>query len=110
MRAVIETIRTLVLPDWEAKRVDDRRPQEALDAAEAWLESGSADAVNNAKTAAKACTAARNDTYGYDHRIADAARAMAWAVTAKDNTPIWEALAAIEEELLARVALVAEYH
>src|SRR5262245_44612422 len=110
MRAVIEAIRTLILPDWEAKRTDDRRPQEALAAAETWLETRSADAVNNAKNAAKACTAARNDTYGYDHRIADAARGMAWAVTAKDNEPIWDSLAAIEEELLARVALVGEYH
>lgn len=110
MRAVIEAIRTLILPDWEAKRTDDRRPQDALAAAEAWLETRSAEAVNNAKNAAKACTAARNDTYGYDHRIADAARGMAWAVTAKDNEPIWESLAAIEEELLARVALVGEYH
>jgi hypothetical protein len=110
LRAVIETIRTLVLPDWEAKRPDDRRPQDALAATEAWLETRSADAVNQAKTTAKACTAARNDTYGYDHRIADAARAVAWAVTAKDNAPIWDALASIEEELLARVALVGEYH
>ena len=110
LRAVIEAIRTLILPDWEAKRTEDHRPQDALAAAEAWIATRSADAVNQAKIAAKACTAARNDTYGYDHRIADAARAMAWAVTAKDNAPIWDALAAIEEELLARVALVGEYH
>ena len=110
LRAVIEAIRTLILPDWEVKRPDDRRPQDALAATEAWLASRSPETVEQAKTAAKACTAARNDTYGYDHRIADAARGMAWAVTAKDNEPIWDALAAIEEELLARVALVGEYH
>jgi hypothetical protein len=110
LRAVIEAIRTLILPDWEAKRKDDRRPQDALAATEAWIATRSAEAVEQAKTTAKACTAARNDTYGYDHRIADAARGMAWAVTAKDNAPIWDALAAIEEELLARVALVGEYH
>src|SRR5262249_2989384 len=37
-------------------------------------------------------------------------RAVAWSVGAKDNKPIWEALNAIEEELLARIAMVSEYH
>src|SRR5262245_54114649 len=37
LRAVIETIRTLILPEWESKRPDDRRPRLALEATEAWL-------------------------------------------------------------------------
>lgn len=99
-----------MIPEWESKRKDDRRPQTALETAEAWLASRSADALAAAKTAAKDCTAARNETFGTDHRIPEAARACAWAAAAKDNTHIWECLQAIEEDLLARIALVAEYH
>lgn len=110
LRAVIAVIRTLILPEWQARRPDDKRPQLALEACEAWLASKSPDAIANAKATAKACTAARNDTFGYDHRVADAARAMAWSAGAKDSKHIWDALTVIEEELLARIALVAEYH
>ncbi|HSK02201.1 MAG TPA: hypothetical protein VK932_13205 [Kofleriaceae bacterium] len=110
LRALIEAIRTLLLPEWESKRPDDRRPQAALAATEAWLAARTEDNVASVKAAAKDCTAARNDTFGKDHHVADAARGVAWAVTAKDNTPIWEALQHVEQELLARVTLVAEYH
>jgi len=110
LRAVIEATRSLILPEWESKRPDDRRPQLAIEATEAWLVSKSEEAAAAAKTAAKDCTAARNETFGTDHRIPEAARAIAWTVAAKDNDNIWDALTAIEGELLARVALVAEYH
>lgn len=110
LRAVIDVIRKLLLPEWQARRPDDRRPQLALEATEAWIESKTLDAVAHAKAKAKACTAARTETFGYDHRVAEAARAVAWAAGAKDNKHIWEALTSIEEELLARIALVAEYH
>lgn len=110
LRAAIEVVRTLMVPEWESKRTEDRRPQQALEAAEAWLATKSADSVANAKTIAKECTAARNETFGTDHRIPEAARACAWAVAAKDNTNVYEALQAVEEDLLARIALVAEYH
>jgi hypothetical protein len=109
LRAAIEATRVLILPEWESMHAGDRRPQVALEATEAWLRSKSQDAVNDSKTAAKDCTAARNETFGRDHRIPEAARAIAWAVAAKDNAHIWEAFAAIEEELIARVTLVAEY-
>ena len=110
MRAAIAATRALILPEWESKRPDDRRPQLALEAAEAWIATKSPDAIAQAKATAKECTAARNETFGYDHRIPEAARACAWAVAAKDNAHIWDAFGAIEEELLARVQLVAEYH
>jgi hypothetical protein len=110
LRAAIATVRTLMIPEWESKRTEDRRPQAALEATEGWLATKSADAMAVAKIAAKDCTAARNETFGTDHRIPEAARACAWAVGAKDNAHIWEALQAIEEDLLARIALVAEYH
>lgn len=110
LRACIAATRELVLDDWVLKRPDDKRPQDALDAAEAWVGNKSADNLAAAKTAAKACTAARQETFGTDHRIPEAARACAWSAGAKDNEHIWEALSAIEQELLARIALVAEYH
>lgn len=110
LRAVIEVVRKLLIPEWQARRPDDRRPQLALEAAEAWIASKTADAVTHAKAAAKACTAARTEVFGYDHRVPEAARAVAWAAGAKDNKPIWEALTVVEEELLARIAMVSEYH
>jgi len=112
LRAAIEATRTLILPEWESKRPDDRRPQLALEATEAWIATKSVEAIANAKIAAKDCTAARNETFGTDHRVPEAARALAWAASAKDkdNANIWDALTAIEGELLARIALVAEYH
>ncbi|MBA3457088.1 MAG: hypothetical protein H0T42_28655 [Deltaproteobacteria bacterium] len=110
LRAAIEATRTLILPEWESKRAEDRRPQLALEAAEAWIANKNPDVIAQAKIAAKDCTAARNETFGYDHRIPEAARACAWTVGAKDNEHIWDALSAIEGELLARIQLVAEYH
>jgi len=110
IRALIAATRTLILDEWTSKRPDDRRPQAALEATEAWLASKSEDAAAAAKAAAKDCTAARNETFGTDHRIPEAARACAWAITAKDNSDLWQGLVAIEQELLARVNLVAEYH
>jgi hypothetical protein len=109
LRAIIAATRTLILPEWNVQHPDDKRPQQALDAAEAWLASKSADSITEAKTHAKACTAARNETFGKDHRVPEAARAAAWAAGAKDNEHLWDALTAIEGELLARIALIAEY-
>lgn len=109
LRACIAATRELILADWALKRPDDKRPQDALDAAEAWVGDKSADNLATAKAAAKACTAARSETFGTDHRIPEAARACAWCAGAKDNEHIWEALAAIEQELLARIHLVSDY-
>lgn len=109
LQACIAATRELILDDWILKRAEDKRPQDALDAAEAWVKDKSADNLANAKTAAKACTAARSETFGTDHRIPEAARACAWAAGAKDNENIWDALSAIEQELLARIALVSDY-
>ena len=110
LRACIAATRELILDDWVLKRPDDKRPQEALAAAEAWVENKSADNLAAAKAAAKACTAARQETFGTDHRIPEAARACAWCAGAKDTENIWDALTAIEQELLARIHLVADYH
>jgi len=112
LRAAIETTRALVLPEWISKRPDDTRPQDALAAAEAWIVKKDDDTREAAKIAAKACTEAKNQFYGHDHRIAEAARACAWACSAKDladKSDIWDAIVAVEQELLDRIALVSEY-
>lgn len=110
LHAAIVAVRELVIPEWAERRRDDMRPQRALEAAEGWLAARNADTLGQAKAAAKACTAARNDTFGYEHRVAEAARAVAWAASDKDATPIFNAIACVEEELLARIALTGEYH
>lgn len=110
LRAAIEAVRSLVIQDWADKRRQDKRPQDALAAAEQWLASPGEDALKAAKNAAKACTAAKNETFGTDHRVAEAARAVAWAAGDKDNTHIFEAFALVEHELLARIGLLSEYH
>lgn len=110
LRAAIEVVKSLLIQEWADRKKQDRRPQEAVLAAEAWLASRSPESITQAKAAAKACTAARSETFGYEHRIPEAARNLAWAVTAKDNKPIFEAFSTAEEELLARIALTAEYH
>jgi hypothetical protein len=111
LRAVIEVVRTLLVPEWSDRRKDDKRPQAALEAVEAWLAAPNApETLTQCKAAAKACTAARGETFGDQHRVPEAARALAWAVGPKEAAPIFDALAVSEEELLARVALTSEYH
>lgn len=110
IRALIAATRTLILDEWVSKRPDDRRPQNCLEATEKWLASRNDDDLDAVKETAKECTAARGETIGTDHRIPEAARAAAWAVTAKDKADLWDGFAAVEGELLARVNLVAEYH
>src|SRR3954470_12014218 len=112
LRAAIAVTRTLVLPEWESRRPGDLRPQDALAAVEAWIVEKSEAKREVAKQAAKACTEAKNETYGHGHRVAEAARAIAWAVSGKDATDpseIWESLVTVEQELLDRIALVSEY-
>ncbi len=109
LRAAIKAVRDLLIADWAVARRDDERPQKALESAEAWLAARTPDNLAVAKAAAKACTAARNERFGYEHRVPQAARAVAWAVGAKDRAHIYEALASVEEELLARIALTSEY-
>lgn len=110
IRAAIEVVRALILEEWADRRKDDRRPQKALDAAEAWLASPSAEALKVVKGAAKDCTAARNETFGDGHRVPQAARHIAWTCGVDTSEGIFDAIQSVEEELLARIALMSEYH
>lgn len=108
MRAVASAVK-IVLPDWEAEQNGDSRPRKALEAAEAWLAAPTEASVEVAKTAAKACTGARNDTFGRGHHVPEAARSLARAAGAIEGPHLYDALAAVEAELLARINLVGEY-
>lgn len=109
LRAAIKAVRELLIPGWASGRPDDLRPQQALAAAEAWMASRSQESVLHARATAKACTAARNERYGFEHRVPQAARAVAAVCGAKDGKRVFEAIASVEEELLARLMLTAEY-
>ena len=110
IRAGIAMVKELVLEEWVDRRKEDQRPQKALEATEAWLASKSVDAQKAVKAAAKDCTAARNETFNDGHRVPQAARHVAWTCGADDSTSIADAIQTVEEELLARVALLSEFH
>jgi len=110
IRAAIEMVRSLILEEWADRRKDDLRPQKALEAAEAWLASPTPDVLKTLKSAAKDCTAARNETFGDGHRVPQAARHVAWTCGADNAEGIFDAIQSVEEELLARIALLSEYH
>lgn len=110
MKADIDLIRTLILDEWSDRRKDDKRPQAALDATEAWLAKPSTENLKLVKATAKECTAARNDTFGDGHRVPQAARHVAWTAGNDDLSGLFEAIQSVEEELLARIALMSEYH
>jgi hypothetical protein len=110
MRAVLEAVRALALPEWEGRRPEDRRPQRACDAAEAWLQNPTEDAVKVAKEAAKECTAARNETFGDIHHTPEAARCVARLAGADNPAQAFEALSSLEEGRLQQIALTSEYH
>src|SRR5262249_633267 len=103
-------VRELILEEWSDRRKDDLRPQKALDATEAWLASPTPEALKAVKNAAKDCTAARNETFGDGHRVPQAARHVAWTCGADTSEGVFEAIQRAEEELLARIALMSEYH
>jgi len=109
LRALIAATRKLLLPEWLGLRPDDHRPGLALDAAEAWLAAKTPENAANAKARGKDCTDARNETFGKDNAVPEAARAAAWAVGAKDSSDLWDGFCAIEQGLLARIALISEF-
>jgi hypothetical protein len=110
LRAAIRAVRELVLQEWIDRRKTDDRPEKAIEAAERWLREHSPEAQADAKAAAKACTAAKNETFGDGHRVPQAARHLAWSLTPDETAGLHECLANIEEELLSRIALMGEYH
>ena len=110
MHACMAMVRDLVFEEWVDRRKDDHRPQKALEATETWLASPTTDHLKAVKAAAKDCTAARNETFGDGHRVPQAARHIAWTCGADDASGLHDAIQSVEEELLARIALMSEFH
>lgn len=113
VRGAASVVRALLLPEYAERRPQDRRPMRAVEAAEAWLVAPATSRALHAKAVAKACTHARKDTLGAEHRIAEAARAVATAVTRASDDAMRrdaiEALAYVEEHLLERHAIAGEH-
>jgi hypothetical protein len=113
VRAAIEVVST-ILDEWTANRPDDKRPLKAVDAANGYLMKPGENTKGYALAAAKACTAARKDSFGYEHRIAEAARAVARAAVANSHKTtieaVVEAISKTEEHILYRYAVDAIYN
>ena len=103
----------LILPEWQKNHPDDMIPVRAVDAARRYLEGGAADLRKHAKALSKGCSDSRQRSMGYYHRIAEAARAVANAVSASTESAIMsavgEALSKTEEEILYHYAVEAIY-
>lgn len=112
VRAAIDVVKT-VLPEWIANRPGDRRPLKAVEAAEGFLARPDDDARAYAQAAARACTAARKDSLGHEHRIAEAARSVARATVARSLRASLEAaveaISRAEEQILYRYAVEGVY-
>jgi hypothetical protein len=113
LRAAIAAVR-LLLDEWRAKRSDDRQPERAIEAAERFLARPSQGAAQHAAAVAKACTRSRERTFGYEHRIAEAARAIAQAVSHGHLEPAMrrcaiDALDRAEEHLICQQHIEARY-
>lgn len=74
-----------VLPEWTERNPKDGTPPKTVTVVERWLASPSAELADYAGVMAKACTRSRKATFGHDHRIADAARALGQAAAVKSE-------------------------
>jgi hypothetical protein len=103
----------LVLPEWQENHPDDTVPVRAVDAAREYLASGQADLRKHAKALSKGCSHSRQRSMGYYHRVAEAARAVANAVSVSTESAIMsavgEALAKTEEHILYQCSVDAIY-
>jgi hypothetical protein len=103
----------LVLPEWRAARPGDTVPLRAVEAANSNPRGTDSDLRKHARALAKGCTESRRRSLGYEHRIAEAARALASAAAAASESAameaVGEALEKVEEHLLYRFAVAGVY-
>jgi hypothetical protein len=103
----------LVLPEWRTARPQDTVPLRAVEAALNDPTGEDAGLRQHAKALAKACGESRRRSMGYEHRIAEAARALANAAAASTEAAAMEAVAEaldkMEEHLLYRLAVAGVY-
>src|SRR5690349_2569147 len=74
-----------LLPLWQAARASDSAPVRAVEAARSNPIAPTENLRMHARALAKACTASRERSMGYEHRIAEAARAVALASAATSD-------------------------
>jgi hypothetical protein len=107
--AVVE----MLLPEWEAGHPRDTAPIRAVAAVRKTPSTVDEDLLRHAKALAKACTASRARSVGYEHRIAEAARELAYASSAGTDVSamlsVGRALAEVEEHLLYRLSVEGQY-
>ena len=103
----------LVLPEWRSARPTDTVPLRAVEAALSNPDGSNDGLKKHAKALAKACGDSRRRSLGYEHRIAEAARAIANATAATSDSvaleAIGEALEKVEEHLLYKLSIDAVY-
>ena len=113
VHAFADALRSLLLPLWAAAHPNNRQPARAADAAIAYVDRPGDNGKRHALAIAKACSHERERTFGYEHRIAEAARALVWAATrsspAARRDGLAEVLGKIEEELVTRDAVNGVY-
>ena len=103
----------LVLPEWRTARPQDAVPLRAVEAALSDPSGADAGLRLHAKALAKGCGESRRRSMGFEHRIAEAARALANAAAASSDAAameaVAEALGKVEEHLLYRLAVAGVY-
>jgi hypothetical protein len=113
VHAIAGAVRALLLPIWADAHPGNRQPARAIDAAIACVDGPTENATRHALAIAKACGLERKRTFGYEHRIAEAARALIWSATRVSRESqleaLAEALARIEDELVSRDAVKGVY-
>jgi hypothetical protein len=108
-RACMVLAQDLLIPGWVEMRGKDERPQQALAAMTALLLDANATNVAALKEASKACTAAKQETYGQDHRVPESIREIGKAILSKEAVPLFDTLALAEEELVNKQLLFSHF-
>ena len=109
----VAAVLQLVTPEWQSNRPNDSVPIRAIEAALNYAENPSRNIKKHVSTLAKGCSSSRRKSLGYEHRIAEAARAFANASVAENQdrtvSEIAEALSKTEEHILYKHSIKAEY-
>ncbi len=112
IRATIAVL-GLVTQEWTEMQPKDTMPIRTVQAVMKYLDGPSSDLKKNISVLCKGCSRSRQRTLGYQHRIAEAVRALADAATETESVGIFkrlgEVLSKVEEHLLFRHAVKGEY-
>lgn len=108
-RALVE----FVLPKWQSKYPDDTVPVRVVETVRGRAHPASPDIRQHLQALAKGCTLSRKRSFGYDHRIAEAARLLARAAAAANDADALElafrVADQVEDEIIHRFAVKGVY-